>query len=52
MNDLKTSQPCVDCGGWFHPVAMTFDHLPGTTKRDEISDLVKSGCTRLVEKRS
>ena len=48
MNDLKTSQPCVDCGGWFHPVAMTFDHLPGTIKRDEVSDLVKSGCTKLA----
>ena len=29
MYELKTSQPCVDCGGWFHPTAMTFDHLPG-----------------------
>lgn len=48
VDDLKTTQPCVDCGKSFHPAAMTFDHLPGTTKRGEVSDLVKSGCTRLA----
>lgn len=48
MYELKTSQPCVDCGGWFHPTAMTFDHLPGKTKRDHVSDLVHQGCTRLA----
>lgn len=48
MRDIKTSQPCVDCGGWFHPAAMTFDHLPGHEKLDDIADLVRFGCTRLA----
>lgn len=30
-------KPCTDCGGVFHPVAMQFDHLPGTEKRFEVS---------------
>jgi hypothetical protein len=45
---IKSSNPCVDCGGWFHPAAMGFDHLPGTEKVDEVSDLVKTGCARLA----
>lgn len=26
---LKTSTPCADCGGFFHHVAMDFDHVRG-----------------------
>ena len=29
--DLK-DQPCVDCGGRFHPAAMDFDHVRGTKR--------------------
>jgi hypothetical protein len=47
LDDLK-SRPCVDCGGRFHPAAMQFDHLPGTSKRDDVSDLVKHGCVGLA----
>ena len=46
MRDLKL-EPCVDCGGRFHPVAMTFDHRPGTTKVNDLANLARLGCTRL-----
>jgi len=42
---LKTTTPCADCGGLFHPVAMQWDHLPGLEKGAEISNLVKAGMT-------
>ena len=48
MRELKSSRPCTDCGGWFHPAAMTFDHLPGTTKRSEISTLLYSGYRQVL----
>ncbi len=48
MRDLKSSRPCTDCGGWFHPAAMTFDHLPGTIKRSEISTLLYSGYRKVL----
>ena len=44
-NALKASAPCADCGGFFHPMAMTWDHLPGNEKVDEVSNLVKAGKT-------
>jgi hypothetical protein len=44
------SKPCVDCGGSFHPAAMTFDHLPGTQKLRDISTLVVRGCMQMVVK--
>jgi hypothetical protein len=47
MRDRK-SQPCADCGGEFHPAAMTFDHLPGSTKRGHIADLIRHGCIGLA----
>ena len=48
MRQIKTSQPCVDCGGFFHPAAMTYDHLPGTEKRDEISNLLYGGYRQVL----
>jgi hypothetical protein len=47
MRQLK-SRPCADCGGLFHPAAMAFDHLPGTTKRLDISSLVRRGSIGLA----
>ena len=38
-NELKASLPCVDCGGFFHHAAMTWDHLPGREKVNEVSNL-------------
>jgi hypothetical protein len=37
----RKSGPCVDCGGTFHPAAMTFDHLPGASKRADIATLTR-----------
>jgi hypothetical protein len=33
--------PCADCGGVFPPPAMSFDHLPGTEKVDDVANLVR-----------
>jgi hypothetical protein len=38
---LKSSKPCADCGGIFHPAAMTFDHRPGVDKVDDVSSMVQ-----------
>jgi hypothetical protein len=46
MRELKTA-PCMDCGQRFHPVAMTFDHRPGTTKVRDLATLARRGCTGL-----
>ncbi|HKY50143.1 MAG TPA: hypothetical protein VJP45_02690, partial [Candidatus Limnocylindria bacterium] len=46
--DLKRN-PCVDCGGVFHPAAMTFDHRPGTTKVADLASLAHRGCTGLFD---
>ena len=40
VRELK-NRPCADCGGIFHPAAMAFDHLPGSIKRDDISNLAR-----------
>jgi hypothetical protein len=37
---LKSNTPCADCGGFFHHAAMTWDHLPGSRKAADISDMV------------
>ncbi|MDP9281184.1 MAG: hypothetical protein M3P38_03715 [Chloroflexota bacterium] len=49
MRELKL-EPCLDCGGRFHPVAMTFDHRPGTTKVNDFATLARRGCTGLFER--
>ena len=38
--DLKRG-PCADCGGFFPPVVMRFDHRPGTRKIAEVSTLAR-----------
>jgi len=48
MTDLKTSRPCTDCGGFFHAAAMTFDHLPGSEKRADVSTLLHAGYRRAL----
>lgn len=37
--ELKT-RPCTDCGASFHPAAMEWDHLPGSIKLEELSNMV------------
>jgi hypothetical protein len=39
----RKNAPCVDCGGTFHPAAMTFDHLPGAAKRSDVATLARRG---------
>ena len=36
IHSLK-SVPCYDCGGVFPPVAMDFDHRPGTVKKFNVA---------------
>lgn len=38
---LKTNAPCSDCGLYFHPCQMDFDHL--RDKVDNVSAMVNSG---------
>ena len=40
--------PCIDCGLKFHPAAMTFDHLPGSKKRGDVSTIARSGASALL----
>lgn len=39
IQELKSSSPCTDCGGFFHFSAMDFDHVRGEKYRG-ISELV------------
>lgn len=45
---LKEGRPCADCGGVFHPVAMQWDHRPGSGKRADVANLRSSHSRRLV----
>ena len=46
--ELKSRTPCADCGGRFHPDAMTWDHLPGHEKLSDISTLIRRRFRRKV----
>ncbi len=37
MRELKSGQPCTDCGGVYPPEVMQWDHLPGTQKLADVS---------------
>lgn len=41
--ELKSAMACTDCSGVFHHAAMHWDHLPGTTKTCEVSELFRRG---------
>jgi hypothetical protein len=43
---LKTDRPCADCGRCFHHSAMTWDHLPGSTKVAELSTFLSKHRSR------
>jgi hypothetical protein len=45
---LKEGKPCADCGRTFHPVAMQWDHRPGTTKTADLSRLRSTTSKRRV----
>jgi hypothetical protein len=40
LRELKTGNPCVDCGRIFPPEAMEWDQRPGTVKLFEVSMMV------------
>jgi hypothetical protein len=40
-NELKSRIPCADCRGSFHPAAMSWDHLPGSNKLDDVSSMFR-----------
>lgn len=46
INQLKDN-PCVDCGGRFHPEAMHFDHL--RDKKRGIADLTTCSVSRILD---
>jgi len=43
---LKTGKPCFDCGTSFHFAAMDFDHREGVDKKDDVSHMVRTGCSK------
>ena len=42
FNLLKAERGCYDCGGFFPPEAMDWDHRPGTVKSFDVSDSMGS----------
>jgi hypothetical protein len=45
---LKAGRPCSDCGDTFHPQAMHWDHLPGSSKSADIAVLARRGSRKRV----
>ena len=45
---LKEGKPCADCDGVFHPVAMQWDHRPGTPKAADVANLLRKNSKRRV----
>jgi hypothetical protein len=49
---LKSTTPCLDCGGSFKPCQMDFDHTGATLKKANIAQLVGGRSDVLVEELS
>jgi hypothetical protein len=49
MNDLKAKTPCADCGGFFEPPDMDWDHLPDFEKSEQVSYFVHHGLRERAE---
>ena len=48
--DALRDRPCMDCGRWFPPCAMDFDHRNPVTKRYTVTRMVgRAGTARLLE---
>ena len=43
VDEIKRTSPCTDCGGYFHPAVMEYDHLPGSKKTETPSNLARTG---------
>jgi hypothetical protein len=48
---LNSGHARIDCGGTFHHAAMQWDHLPGTSQRREVSNMVLRGFRRETDSR-
>lgn len=48
LRELKESAPCADCRLYFPAYVMDFDHLPGTDKVNDISQMARGGRERLL----
>lgn len=44
VSEIKRINPCEDCGKFFHPIAMDFDHVEGV-KIADVSTLVRQGAS-------
>jgi hypothetical protein len=42
LHDQKRDKPCRDCGGVFHPVAMSFHHRDPSTKEFTIGSKISN----------
>jgi len=47
-SNLKASTPCKDCGLYFDPICMDFDHLNSLIKVGKVSELVKGNRATLI----
>jgi hypothetical protein len=52
VRELRRGMSCADCGGRFHPNAMTWDHLPGEDTLNEVSSLISRHSRRRILERS
>jgi len=48
VSEKKALTPCADCGLFFHPIVMDFDHRGAQKKENNVSALVHSTCTKKV----
>jgi hypothetical protein len=46
---IKLERGCVDCGFNLWPEALEFDHLPGTTKLFNVSDVTRRSDKALLD---
>ena len=46
VSGLKVEAGCADCGYNAHPAALDFDHLPGTEKTLDVTQLVHGMASR------
>lgn len=43
VDDLKAIKPCIDCGKFYDPICMDYDHLPQFKKKKNISRMLSAG---------
>jgi hypothetical protein len=48
LDELKRSVSCLDCGKWFQPCQMDFDHIDSTKKTANVARLIGSSTEELL----